>query len=372
MMAAFSITTAVSETALGAGRQGQVAFTVTNTAGRDLVGRARVVTEAEGQRTWFTLAEPERALAADATQQVRVEVAVPVQVPAGEYRFRLDVLDVEDPDEDPGQGPWTTLAVSPIAPPRRLPWRWIGVAAAAVVVLAVVLFLLVFHHPSQLAVAAGSVRFGTVRMGQGSAASVFTVTNTGSSSTAVSTALSGNDPQDFHVIASTCGGAGLPPGASCQVQVAFVPTDAGSRSAVLRIRDGSGAGVPEMTLSGRGQNTVVITFDPATVALGNPTTAPGLATVQTQLRITNTGVGSLRIGTVRLEDTTSTFRATSGCENVTLSVGRSCQVTIVFSTTTITPQVLTARLLVTDDQPDSPQVVNLSGYRGEFLIARVP
>jgi P pilus assembly chaperone PapD len=370
MMAAFSITSAVPRARLDVRRQGQVAFTVTNTAHRDLAAQARVVAEDPADQAWFSVADPDRETAAGSTQEFNVQVAVPSPASAGSYRFRLDVVGVDDPDEDAGQGPWTSLEVPALAQPRRVPWRWVGAAAAAAVVLLVLLYLLVLRHPAQLSVTAGIEKFGTVAIGQSSQVSVITVSNTGSRPTSVSATVSGNDPQDFKIVAGTCGEAGLPAGATCQLQVSFQPSSLGSRSATLSLRDGSGASAPELHLSGRGRNTVVIGFDPATVALSDPTTGAGPSSVQRSLSIRNTGAGSLHIGSVTLVDTTGAFHLTSHCDGVTLAYGQACDVTVALSTSTITPQVLIADLSIVDDQPDSPQTVPLSGFRGQFVLAR--
>src|SRR5262245_50513830 len=111
-MATFTITTAVPTARLDPTRNGQVAYTVTNTAGRDLAARARVVVEGGAEQGWFTLAEPQRQSPVDSTQQFTVRLAVPLAAAPGTYRFRLDVLGVEDPDEDAAEGPWTTLDVA--------------------------------------------------------------------------------------------------------------------------------------------------------------------------------------------------------------------------------------------------------------------
>src|SRR5215472_18819083 len=135
-MAAFSITSAKPTAQLPITRRGRVDFTVTNTSKRELTARAHVVPEGTAQNEWFTIVGPQRDSPADATHQFGVQVAVPIEAPAGSYRFRLDVVGVEDPDEYEGEGVWTTLEVPPAPVPRRIP-LW-AIAAAAVVLIAIV------------------------------------------------------------------------------------------------------------------------------------------------------------------------------------------------------------------------------------------
>jgi hypothetical protein len=362
-MATFSITTAIPSARLDPARRGQVPFTVTNTAGRDLAARARVVVEGGAQAGWFTLAEPQRESAKDSTQQFTVQLAVPVAVAPGKYRFRLDVLGVEDPDEDAAEGPWTVVDVPPVVQPRRIPWRWVAVAAAAVVVLAVVVYLVFLRHPSQLGLAASVTRFGTVQLGQGSQSSVVTVTNNGNRPTNVNAVVRGMNPRDFRIVANSCAvGLQLPAGETCKVLVAFEPVSDGERLAVLDVADGTGASAPQLTLTGTGSSAIPLAVDPPSVALSS--------TSQVPVTLRNSGGGAVRISSVRLDDPASAFRITSACDGVTLTFGQTCRVTVQLQAPGSSTSVLQARLLVTDDLSGSPQAVPLASYPSAFGLPR--
>lgn len=365
-MAAFTITSAIPGTRLGVARQGELSFTVTNTAHRPLEARARVVTEGSADAGWFTIAEAQRDAPADATQQFGVRIAVPSAAAPGTYRFRLDVVAVEDPDEFAGEGPWTTLDVPPLPPPRKLPWPWIAAAVVGVLLLAVVVYLVFIRKPDegQFRVIAGVQSFGTVQVGQGSAGGIFTIINTGKGSAKATATLAGANPQDFKLLANTCSGAQVPPGSSCQLQVAFQPTSSGARSASLRVETTNAPPPPPVQLTGTGSGTALIGFTPATVVLTLPTGSPGPATAVALLTIKNNGNGTLRISGVKVDDPVAPFRLLSGCENVALNGGQTCDVAVLFVAPAVTPKVVTAKLLVNDDQPGSPRVVALSGYRG--------
>jgi hypothetical protein len=364
-MATFNITTAIPSARLDQARRGQVPFTVTNTAGRDLAARARVVVEGGAQAGWFTLAEPQRDSPKDSTQQFTVQLAVPVAAAPGTYRFRLDVLGVEDPDEDAAEGPWTVVDVPPIVQPRRIPWRWVAVAAAAVVVLAVVVYLVFIRHPSQLGLAATVTRFGTVQLGQGSPSGVVTVTNNGNRPTNVNAVVRGMNPRDFRIVANSCAvGLQLPAGETCKILVAFEPVSDGERLAVLDVADGTGASAPELALTGTGRTALLLTTDPPSVALSSAASSP------TQVTLRNSGGGVVRISGVRLDDPSSAFRITSACDGVALAFGQTCRVTVQLQAPGSSTSVLQARLLVTDDLSGSPQVVPVASYPSAFGLPR--
>jgi len=136
MASTFAITTTTAAGKLPASRRGHYEFTVTNTSGRTLTARPKVVPELPGQEAWFTVNGPaEQSLADGATAQVGVEVAVPAAGPAGPLTFRLDVIGVENPDELTTKGPPVVVEVPAAPPARPFPW-WIVAAAAILVVLA--------------------------------------------------------------------------------------------------------------------------------------------------------------------------------------------------------------------------------------------
>jgi hypothetical protein len=130
MASSFAITTTTAAGKLPAARRGHYQFTVTNTSGRTLTARPKVVPEPPGQESWFTVEGPaEQSLADGATAQVGVDVTVPAATPAGPLTFRLDVIGVENPDELTTKGPPVVVEVP--AAPRAKPFPWWMVAAAA-------------------------------------------------------------------------------------------------------------------------------------------------------------------------------------------------------------------------------------------------
>jgi hypothetical protein len=127
----FDITTTGGEVALDASGRARAVFTVSNISGRSRRGRARVIPGEGAQAAWFTVeGEAEREFTGErATHQVGVSVQVPTGTAPGSYRFGLDVVSVENPDEEWSEGPKVGFTVAPSAPPKKpFPW-WIVVVA---------------------------------------------------------------------------------------------------------------------------------------------------------------------------------------------------------------------------------------------------
>ena len=141
MTSPFAITVASPSVRLGDDRTGQAAFTVSNTALQAASGRARVVPEDPATAAWLSVdGAAERLLGPDATEQYVVRITAPTTAAPGPFRFRLDVVDDDNPDDSSAEGPTVVVDVPPTAAPkRRVPWRLI--ALAAVVLILVVLLL---------------------------------------------------------------------------------------------------------------------------------------------------------------------------------------------------------------------------------------
>jgi serine/threonine-protein kinase len=119
-------------------RVANTAFTVTNKTAQALSARFRVVPQGDAKAEWLQLeGEKERPFGASETQKVNVTVTVPGDVPAGEYKFRLVVMNVNDPGND-----FTESAVVTFSPPKAAASTtkspmWPYILAAVVLVLIV-------------------------------------------------------------------------------------------------------------------------------------------------------------------------------------------------------------------------------------------
>jgi hypothetical protein len=291
-----------------------------------------------------------------------VQVAVPIEVPAGTYRFRLDVVGVEDPDEYEGEGLWATVDVPPAPEPRRIPLWLIAVAAVLVIAIAVAVYLLFIRTPprAKLEVSATLTTFGNVPVGQGSPGSVVTVKNTGGADAKVAAALTGLNPADFKILATTCADVPVKPNATCQLQIGFQPTAQGARAAALTVGAPNAEAPVTLPLSGNGQGAAAaVVFTPASVVLK----ALGADPPASIVTIKNNGGTPVKIANTKLDDPQNQFKLVSACDGVTLGGGQSCQMVVVYTRTTVSTTQDSARLLVSDDAPGSPQVVPLSAVR---------
>lgn len=136
-------TPATTVTLASAPRVGQVAFTVSNIAGRPMRTRLRIVPQEPAQPGWFVIdGGEERLLGLGATETFAVAVSVPPEVPAGSVTFRADAVGEDSPDEDFQTGPTVSLTVPAAVEKAKFPW-WIVAVAAAVIVLGVGVFVLI-------------------------------------------------------------------------------------------------------------------------------------------------------------------------------------------------------------------------------------
>ena len=132
----FAITAATNSVTLDNKREGEVAFTVSNSSGRPLRARAQVVAEGDASSDWFTLqGNVERELAIAGTEQVTVKVKVANEVTSGTYVFRLNMVGVVNPDEEFGEGPTVTLDIpEPVIEKKKFPW-WILIVILMVLLI---------------------------------------------------------------------------------------------------------------------------------------------------------------------------------------------------------------------------------------------
>lgn len=136
MSRVFNISSATDAVPLDASGRGNVMFTVTNATGRALRGRFKIKPlDAVGGDAIAIEGEPERNFNANDTQQVSVRLNMPPGTKEGKYRFRLDGVNVDNPDDDFTEGPALAVEVKGApAPKKSIPW-WIYAVAALVLVV---------------------------------------------------------------------------------------------------------------------------------------------------------------------------------------------------------------------------------------------
>jgi hypothetical protein len=289
-------------------------------------------------------------------------VAVPPEVADGSYRFRLDVVDVGNPDEFAAEGPWTQLFVPPHPEvKRRVPWLWIGIAAAVVVLLvagAVTAFVLT--HPAKGSLqATAKPDFGVVKLNTQATAAV-TVRNTGSGDTGLTPRLSGDTT--FKVGKNGCA-AKLHSGASCEVDVVFAPVAVGPQQATLQLHADNAADPPPIAFKGSGgQGALTFAPNPGVLTVHVGLFSPTLTADPLQVTVTNSGSAPVTIRAARVQQATPYTRlvSTTCAAGQSLAPGQSCAVVLVFDTTKVAlnannpPFDPNTALLLDTDLPASP------------------
>jgi hypothetical protein len=149
----------------------------------------------------------------------------------------------------------------------------------------------------------------------------------------------------------TCG-SGVPAAGTCTFTVTFTPTAPGPRFGSILVQD-DGAGSPHfINLVGDG-STAIVTL--SSTSLNFPSLQIGQTSPQQTVTLTNNGNATLNLASSLI---TGDYAQTNNCPSA-LGVGSTCTYTITF-----TPTAGGARngaLTLTDNAPDSPQPISLTG-----------
>jgi hypothetical protein len=183
-----------------------------------------------------------------------------------------------------------------------------------------------------LTLAPASRNFGSVVVGQQSAF-VFTVMNIGAAPTtplaaSIITMPTGSQAQ-FSIGTTTCNTV-LPAGQSCTVQVRFIPTTSGAKTATLQVTAAQG-GTVTAALTGTGQNPARLVISPGGQNFGSvPVTA---TSATTDFTVSNAAGSSIdqATGAISVTLQSSDFFITSNlCANTSLPGGASCHILVAF------------------------------------------
>src|SRR5579859_327394 len=197
-----------------------------------------------------------------------------------------------------------------------------------------------------------ALNFGTETVGVTSTPLSTMLTNSGTTTlNLTSQSIVGTAAADYSITANTCATT-LAAGASCTVTIVFTPSVTGTRSAVLAFSDAAQNSPQNVALTGVG-STSAVSLTPASLTYATQligTNSPSQAAT-----LTNTGTVTVTISSIAI---TGPYSQTNNCGS-TLTANASCTLNVVF-----TPNkagTLTGTLTVTDDAPNSPQQVALSG-----------
>ena len=202
-----------------------------------------------------------------------------------------------------------------------------------------------------------SLAFGDQPVGSPSPAQSIQVTNTGNAALTISSIVASGDYSET----DNCTKAPLQPTTTCSIKVTFTPSTSGSSVGALTITDDAPGSPQVVLLTGTGVLQPVVTLSANSVDFGNQ--AVGTSSTAKQVTLTNTGSGALNVtGIVATGD----FTESSTCGS-SIAINGSCTISIVFTPSAGGPR--TGKITLTDNAPDSPQAIALSGGGSDFSLS---
>ncbi len=219
-----------------------------------------------------------------------------------------------------------------------------------------------------IGIAPTALAFGNQAVDTTSAAKTVTITSSGNADLHIS-ALSISGSSAFAVAGQSCTANPLAPGTSCTVSVTFTPAAAAGYSGSLVIGDDAAGAPHSVSLTGTG-TAPAASVTPTSISFG--TQAVGTTSASRTVTVTSTGSAPLTMSTVSLAGAqAAAFRiVTNGCAGKVLAPGASCTVDVAFAPSASGSAAAT--LQISDDAPNKPQLVSLSGTGGSVAATVSP
>ena len=192
-----------------------------------------------------------------------------------------------------------------------------------------------------------SLTFASQAYGSSSQAQTVTLKNTGMAALTPTSIIASGDFSET----DNCQNEIVAGGASCAIQIAFSPTQTGSRTGALTISANVAGGELTVALSGTGAPSGAITLSPATVAFGGWETG----TTSTALQVTASNSGSPAVSFTSA--VTGPFSIAGNACGTSIPANGSCNLTLTF--TPVQEGAATGTLSFSD--ADGTQSVALSG-----------
>jgi hypothetical protein len=193
-----------------------------------------------------------------------------------------------------------------------------------------------------------SLTFAMQAVATASAAQTILVTNSGSAVFTVTQVVASGDFNET----DNCVGAGIAVGASCAVQVRFLPTATGARGGVLTVYGNVLGGQATATLTGLGVAGAAIVLNPLTVTYS--ATNVGVVSAAQDITVSNTGGVT---ATLQTPVVTGDFAITADTCGATLAANVGCTVVVAFQPTASGTQ--TGSFSITDSA--GTQTASLTG-----------
>jgi phospholipase C len=193
--------------------------------------------------------------------------------------------------------------------------------------------------------APSTLRFGGTALGS-SATLPVTLTNVGSTAVGI-TSISGIDD---YTASHNCGSS-VPPSATCTINVTFTPTVSGANPGALTVVSSDPASPERVDLVANGLGIVL---KPGSLSFGSQ--AVGTTSAPQTITITNKNTTAVLVGDISASDD---FIVSANTCPATLGSQRNCTVQVKFLPDETGS--ISGTLLISDNDPSSPQKVNLSG-----------
>jgi uncharacterized cupredoxin-like copper-binding protein len=240
----------------------------------------------------------------------------------------ISVTGCQDVQLGPGQ---TCELVVTVTPTKVGDWQANVEIAADGDVLATVLAHGTAVGTPRVVPASTSVNFDRTIVGKTAEPQTVRIDNKGDGATRVDDATTtGANASDF--VVEGCRGADLAPQTSCTLSIRFAPTARGTRSGAVEVRMADGAPL-RIDLQGVAVGTGVPKLDSTAVQFED--THVKAASKPRTIVVTNVGDSDLDVKGPALSGTNAADFSATGCQNVRLAPGKTCNVTVTMTPTAI-------------------------------------
>jgi HYDIN/CFA65/VesB-like, Ig-like domain len=205
-----------------------------------------------------------------------------------------------------------------------------------------------------------SFTFASTNIGTTSAAATEYIYNVGTAPITFSGAtITGANAGDFTITNNICGTTTVAPGSYCYVQIAFAPTAAGSRAAMLQVTDTASGSPQSISLFGTGASpTQMLGFEYSSLTFAAQTV--GTTSSLQSMYLYNTGNSTISFSSFNITGTNaSEFTIQSNGCSTQLTGGSACYMYITFTPAATGQRVATVQ--VTDTATGSPQSFSVFG-----------
>jgi hypothetical protein len=203
-----------------------------------------------------------------------------------------------------------------------------------------------------------NLAFGNQIVNTASAAQVATLSNTGNAPFQISAiSISGDFTQN-----NNCGSS-LAAGASCNINVTFIPAATGSRSGTLSLQTTQPSQTITVALSGVGILGIP-SVSPQSLAFGNQIV--NTASAAQVATLSNTGTAPFQISAISIS---GDFTQNNNCP-ASLAAGTSCNINVTFVPTAAGSR--SGTLSIQTGQPSQTNIVPLSGTGADYSLAASP